>query len=70
MVHVGSLFVFVVNMAGIRRATYLRLDSTKNIDKNWDINVLFIIYVNFDYAWVEHYPETLIRGAFVDVNCF
>ena len=35
----GLFFVFVVNRAGVRRATYLCLDSTKNFDKNWDINV-------------------------------
>ena len=29
----GLLFVFVVNGAGARRATYLCLDSTKNVDK-------------------------------------
>ena len=40
-------FPFVVNGAGIRRASYLCLDSTKNVDKNWDINVSFIIHVNF-----------------------
>ena len=51
------LFVFVVNGAGIRRAAYLCLDSTKNVDKNWDINVSFInIHVNFDHAWSELYP--------------
>ena len=38
------------------RATYLCLDCTKNVDKNWNINVLFIIHVNFDHAWVGHYP--------------
>ena len=55
----GLLFIFVVNGAGIRSATYLYLDSTKNVDKDWDINVLFIIHVNFDHVWVEHYPVTL-----------
>ena len=35
----GLFFVFVVNRAGVGRATYLCLDSTKNFDKNWDINV-------------------------------
>ena len=56
---VGLLFVFVVNRARVRRATYLCLDSTKNVDNSWDINVSFIIHVNFDHAWVEHYPVTL-----------
>ena len=55
----GLLFVIVVNRADVRRATYLCLDSTKNVDKNWDINVLFIIHVNFDHVWAEHYPVTL-----------
>ena len=31
----------------------------KNVDKNWNIAVSFIIYVNFDHAWAEHYPVTL-----------
>ena len=48
-------FVFVVNEAGIRRATYPCLDSTKNMDKDWDISVSFIIQVNFDHVWAEHY---------------
>ena len=56
---VGLLFVFVVKGAGVRRATYLFLDSTRNVDKNWDINVSFIIHVNVDHAWAEHYPVTL-----------
>ena len=51
------LFVFVVHGAGVWRATYLCLDCTKNVDKNWNINVLFIIHVNFDHA--GHYPVTL-----------
>ena len=49
------LFVFVVHGAGVRRTTYLCLDCTKNVDKNWNINVLFIIHVNFDHAWAGHY---------------
>ena len=53
------LIVFVVNGAGVRRATYLCLDSTMNVNKNWDINVSFIFHVNFDHAWAEHYPVTL-----------
>ena len=55
----GLLFVFVVDGAGIRRATYLCLDCTKNVDKNWSMTISFIIYVNFDHVWAEHYPVTL-----------
>ena len=51
------LFVFVVHGAGTRRATYLCLDSTKNVDKNWNINN--IISLNFDHAWAEDYFVTL-----------
>ena len=29
------------------------------MDKNWNIIVSFIIHVNFDNAWAEHYPVTL-----------
>ena len=54
----GLLFVFVDHGAGIRRATYLCLDCAKNVDKNWNITVSFIIHVNFDHAWAEHYPAT------------
>ena len=49
--------------AGIRRATYLCLDCAKNVDKNWNITVSFIIHMNFDHAWVEHYPVTLKVAA-------
>ena len=35
-----------------------------NIDKNWDISVLFIIHVNFDHVWAEHYPVTLMLILF------
>ena len=45
--------------AGLRRAIYLCLDCTKNVDKNWNINILFIIHVNFDHEWAEHHPVTL-----------
>ena len=55
----GLLFVFVVHGPGIRRATYLCLDCAKNVDKNWNVAVSLIIHVNFDHAWVEHYPVTL-----------
>ena len=59
---VASLpFVFVVHRVDVRRATYLGLlDCTKNVDKNWNVIVSFIIYGNFDHAWAEHYPVTLI----------
>ena len=43
-----------------RRATYLCLDCAKSVDKNWNIIVSFIIHMNFDHAWAEHYPVTLI----------
>ena len=46
---------------GIRRATYLCLDSAKNVDKNWNITASFIIHVNFDHVWAEHYLVTLTR---------
>ena len=52
-------FHFVVHGAGVRRATYQYLDCTKNMDKNSSINISFIIHVNFDHAWAEHYPVTL-----------
>ena len=55
----GLLFIFVDHGAGIRNATYLCLDCAKNVDKNWNITASFIIHVNFDYAWAEHYPVTL-----------
>ena len=50
--------------AAIRRATYLCLDYAKNVDKNWNITVSFIIHVNFDHAWAEHYPVTLITKIY------
>ena len=55
----GLLFVSVNHGAGIRRASYLCIDCAKNVDKNWNITVSFIIHVNFDHAWAEHYPVTL-----------
>ena len=36
------------------------LDCAKSVDKNWNITISFIIHVNFDHAWAEHYPVTLI----------
>ena len=65
----GLLSVFVDHGAAIRRATYLCLDCAKNMDKNWNITVLFIIHVNFDHAWAEHYPVTLI-GCTCTNLCF
>ena len=59
----GLFFVFVDHGAGIRRATYLCLDCAKNMDKNWNIAVSFIIHVNFDHAWAEHCPLTLRAGG-------
>ena len=56
----GLLFVFVDHGAGIRRATYLCLDCSENVDKNWNITISYIIHVNFDHVWAEHYPITLI----------
>ena len=53
------LFVFVAHGAGVRRATYECLDCTKNMDKNLCINLSFIIHVNFDHAWAQHYPVTI-----------
>ena len=47
--------VFVLHGADIRRATCLCLDCTKNMDKNWNINISLIIHVNFDQAREEHY---------------
>ena len=56
----GLLFVFEVKGAGIKRATYLCLDSKKNMD----IKFLIIIhYMNFDHVWAEHYCETLIKAT-------
>ena len=34
---VASLLIVLVNKAGVRRATYLYLDSTLSINKNGDI---------------------------------
>ena len=57
---VGSLlFIFVVHWTGVKRATYLCLDCTKNVQKNWNVNGSFIIYVNFDYTWNKLYPVSL-----------
>ena len=65
----GLLFVFVDHGAGIRRATYLCLDRAKNVDKNWNVTVSFIIHVNFDHAWAEHYPVTL-STYFLAAACY
>ena len=55
----GLLFVFVDHGAGMRRDTYLCPDCTKNVDKNWNITVSFIIHMNCDHAWAKYYPVTL-----------
>ena len=60
----GLLFIFVDHGTGIRRATYLCLDCAKNVDKNWNITFSFIIIVNFDHVWAEHYPVTLNNFQF------
>ena len=63
---VTGLFLFFVDHgAGIRRATYLYLDCAKNVDKNWNKTVSFIIHVNFDHVWAEHYPVTLMLTCIV-----
>ena len=49
------LLVFLLHGADVRRATCLCLDCTKNMDKNWNINISLIIHVNFDHAREEHY---------------
>ena len=38
------------------------LTCAKNVDKNWNITVSFIIHVNFDHAWAEHYPVILFNN--------
>ena len=63
----SSLFVFVVHWADVRRATYLCPDCTKTMHKSWNVNVLFVIHVNFDHMWAEHYPVTLIKGFTVSL---
>ena len=35
---------------------------------NWNINVSFVIHVNFDHAWAEHYSVTLTQKLFC-VQC-
>ena len=46
---------------GRRQESYLLVPRVyKECGQNWDINVSFIIHVNFDYVWVEHYPVTLM----------
>ena len=49
-------FLWSTEYIGIRRAIYLCLDFTKNMDKNWNINVSFIIIVNFDHAGQNTIP--------------
>ena len=43
---------------------YLCLDCAKNVDKNWNITVSFIIHVNFDHVWVEYYPVTKLQVVY------
>ena len=51
----ASLLFFVLHWADLRRATYLCLGCTKKTN----IYIAFVIHVNFDHAWAEHYPVTL-----------
>ena len=53
--------MFVVHWGDVGRATYLCLDCTKSMTTDWNINVSFVIHVNFDHAWAEHYPVTLTK---------
>ena len=55
------LFLFVVPWGDVRKATQLCLDCTKSMHTDWNIEVLLFIHVNFDHAWTEHYPVTLIK---------
>ena len=63
LIVVGLLFVFVVHGAGVRRATciYLCLNYAKNVDKNWDITISFIIHVTLrrKAITVSNSPVTL-----------
>ena len=54
----SQLFGFVVHWGDVGKATYLCLDCTKSMHINWNISVSFVIHVNFDHAWMEHYPVT------------
>ena len=36
------------------------LDCTKSMHTDLNINVSFVVQVNFDHAWAEHCPITLI----------
>ena len=40
----------------------------KNVDKNWNITVSFIIHMNFDHAWAEHYPVTLMQVLLLPIG--
>ena len=57
----GLLFIFVDHGAGIRRAI---LACALTVQRMWTKTGIelhhFIIHVNFDHAWAEHYPVTLI----------
>ena len=41
-------------LLGKQQKGYLNCMKSKHTD--WNINILFIIHVDFDHAWVEHYP--------------
>ena len=42
-----------------RRATYLYINCMKSKHTDWNINIPFIIHVDFDHVWAEHYPVAL-----------
>ena len=50
---------FVAHWGNGRSTTYLCLDCTKSMHKNWNITVSFTIHEDFDCVWAEHYPVTL-----------
>ena len=53
---------FVAHWRDGRKATYLGLDCMKIMHTNWNRNVPFIIPMDFDHVWAEHYPITLNIG--------
>ena len=57
---ISLLFVLVVHRVGVWRATYLFLDCTKNMDKNWNINVSFTSDMQ-NMVWGE--PEHVQNGV-------
>ena len=36
--------------------------KSKHTDWNIHVNISFIIHVDFDHVWAEHYPVTLINN--------